>query len=110
MTPAEALQALAQVLAPLVARELSAKGSRPYSQVDGERPPGTSKLVYLRAWRAARRQGHPGATSDGRARLLTPEAFAAGRAVMRPPKKAAPELDIDDKVLKKLGLSRPSAA
>lgn len=57
---------------------------RPWSQLDGERPPGCGRARYLRIWRRARDAGDPGATADGRARLLTADAYERHRAVVRP--------------------------
>lgn len=58
--------------------------TRPWSQVDGERPPGCGRARYLRVWRRARDAGDPGATADGRARILTRDAYERHAATSRP--------------------------
>lgn len=114
MSADDVLGGLARALAPYVAAELAKmprlREARPYSQHDGERPPGCSRTTFLRAWRVAHRSGHPGATCDGRARLLTPEAFAVGRAGMRPKATPAEPACQDAGVLEELGLVARSAA
>lgn len=47
-----------------------------FSQVDGQRPPGCGRAKYLRVHRRAVQADDPGAWSEGRARLMTPEAWA----------------------------------
>lgn len=113
----DALAPLARMLAPLVAAELVKLGGaapdRPYSQNDGERPVGCGRVRYLRIWRAAAAAGDVGATEDGRARLLTVEAYQrhAGlraRAPKTPPSAPVPLPAAEDDVLDALGLRRVS--
>jgi hypothetical protein len=49
---------------------------RPFSQVDGERPPGCGRRRFLAAWRSRHATGDPGASAEGRARILSPDAWA----------------------------------
>lgn len=105
----DALTPLARALAPLVAAELLKLGAaapleRPFSQLDGERPPGCKRSKFLRVWGLARDAGDPGATEHGRARLLTSEAFqrfATTRTATAKPPKADP----DARALTLLGLA-----
>jgi hypothetical protein len=84
---------------------------RLFSQDDVGRPEGCGRTKYLRTWRRARDAGDPGATEDGRARLLTKEAYERHRPrTTRKPKappvpktKVAPS-DPIEVVLGKLGL------
>lgn len=116
---------LSAALAPLVdlvaARVLAALAERggpraTYSQADGERPPGCGRAAYLRIWRAAAAAGDPGATAEGRARLLTPDGYDRHAATVRGPgrraKPAAPaparSSDPVDDVLAELGARRAS--
>jgi hypothetical protein len=83
----------------IVRFELARGGAsqRPFSQRDGERPPGAGRIKYLRTWRRARDAGD-GAWAEGRARLMTPECWAKwSRSASRPtlakaPASAAPTL------------------
>ena len=59
---------------PVNGSSMSAPPPRPFTQV--ERPPGCGKTRFLRVWRLAHDAGDAGATADGRARLLTAEAYA----------------------------------
>lgn len=51
-------------------------GEREYSQLDAERPAGVGRARYLRAWRRGRDAGDPECRADGRARTMTPAAWA----------------------------------
>lgn len=73
--------ALAALRAVVVADRVAAP--RPYSQLEGERPPGCGRARYLRVWRRARDARDPGATADGRARLLTVDAYERHRTAVR---------------------------
>lgn len=75
---------------------------RPFSQLDGERPAGCGRIKYLRVWRRARDAGDEGATVDGRARLMTIEAYARHSkiAIRRRPKST---IDVDPLLLEALG-------
>jgi len=82
--------------------------SRPYSQLDGERPPGRSRESYLARHRRARKAGDHGAWVEGRAHLMTGEAWdryaprpAAARKAPGPVPVAIRNLD--DDVLRQLG-------
>ena len=50
-------------------------GGRPHTQRDGERPIGAGKAKYLRVWKAAYAAQEKDVWSEGRARLMTPEAW-----------------------------------
>jgi hypothetical protein len=75
-TPIDALEALAVVLAPYLSPLLTGALPRPFSQADGERPPGAGRAKFLRTWRRARDAGDAGAWAEGRARLMSEEAWA----------------------------------
>ena len=81
-----------------------------FSQHDGSRPPGCGRVRYLRIWRSAFRAGDAGATRDGRARLLTHDAYQRfariERAVESSPR---PVEDEANDVLSELGAVRRSA-
>jgi len=47
-----------------------------FSQNDGERPVGCGREKFLRVWRALHAAHDPGATAEGRARILTTDAWA----------------------------------
>lgn len=84
-----------------------------YSQLDGQRPPGVGRTRYLRAWRRGRDAGDPEAIADGRARLMTPGAWARHGATtsvrsMRPAKPSA--VSLRDDVLSELGLATRRAS
>jgi hypothetical protein len=95
--PGDALRALAAVLVPYLAPLLTGAPTRPYSQAEGERPPGAGRAKYLRAWRRARDAADAGAWAEGRARLMTAEAWArfsrTARPVMTKPPAAPTLLD-----------------
>ena len=79
-----------------------------YSQRDGERPTGAGRERYLRAWRALRRAGDRDVRTEGRARLMTADAWARFVASERPTPRfevVAPPLEISrsDRVLVALG-------
>jgi len=90
-----------------------------HSQRDGERPAGAGRIRYLRAWRALRDAGDPDVRTEGRARLMSPTAwarFVAGEKGERPVPAARPRLvavprpspvDVEARVLADLG-ARPS--
>ncbi|MGO9833413.1 MAG: hypothetical protein ACLP1X_04290 [Polyangiaceae bacterium] len=102
--PSDALRAFAEVLAPFVAQFLTGAGSRPYSQADGERPPGAGRAKFLRAWRRARDAGDSGAWSEGRARLMSSESWARWSRTQRPTvAKASP---VAPTLLDELGAKR----
>ncbi len=104
-SPADAaLRALAAALAPYLPLATGAPG-RPYSQHDGERPPGAGKAKYLRTWRRARDAGDAGAWAEGRARLMTAEAWAAWSRTA----KAAPPPTPTPSLLDELGAVRVSS-
>jgi hypothetical protein len=90
----DALRALAEVLAPYLVPLLSGAPGRPFSQADGQRPPGAGKPKYLRTWRRARDAGDAGAWAEGRARLMSQEAWARWSRTEAPAvaKPAAPSL------------------
>lgn len=84
-----------------------------YSQRDGERPPGCGRVRYLRVWRRARDAGDEGASKDGRARLLTHEAYArhAAMSLARPRARIVDEpAGLDEQVLAELGAVRRRAS
>ncbi len=114
--PIDPIEALAQAVAPHVARILGALVAvppRPYSQKDGERPAGAGRVLYLREHRALVRAGDPGAWSEGRARLMTSDAWSRAMAKHRPPPPPASEtrpVDLDSQALADLGLARRSAS
>lgn len=60
-----------------IAEALSKQSVAPtaYSQLDGQRPPGTSRNIFLVAWRILHKEGHPGATYRGKSRMLSPDAW-----------------------------------
>lgn len=100
-----ALRALAVVLAPYLAPLITGASSRPYSQRDGELPPGARRVKFLRTWRRARDAGDVGAWAEGRARLMTPECWAKWSRTERPPAvaKAPPP---SPSLLEELGAKR----
>jgi hypothetical protein len=116
--PVDPLGPLARALAPLVAAELVRLGAvetaapRWHSQLDGERPVGVSRVQYLRTWRALAAAGDTETRAEGRARLMSPGAWARGRALLnagakpRPPKLDPVDPDAD--ALAALGLRRVS--
>jgi hypothetical protein len=83
-----------------------------HSQRDGERPPGAGKAKFLRVHRLAREGGDPGATVQGRARLMTADAWqrwcgAIPSRARRPVSPApAPHVSADDVIAAKLGIRR----
>jgi hypothetical protein len=110
------LEALARGLAALVApmvAELLQASPKPFSQLEGERPSGAGRVAYLRAHRALVRSGDPGAWSEGRARLMSPDAWARAMANHRhAPKAPASEtrpVDPDADALEALGLAKRTA-
>jgi hypothetical protein len=90
---ADALDAEARML-----RELADHADAPavpeaYSQHDGHRPAWLpTRVLYLRAWAALRREGHPGVTAHGKARVMSREAALAWRerTASEPRCRAAP--------------------
>ncbi len=109
---APALSALAEALAPYLAPLLARATTTAivYSQLDGQRAPGAGHAKHLRVWHAAAAAGDPGATKEGRARLLTADAWArwcdALPSRARGKREAEPVLSIDDQVAAKLGVRR----
>jgi hypothetical protein len=90
LVPSDALRAFAEVLAPYVAQFLTCAESRPYSQADGQRPPGAGRIKYLRTWRRARDAHDAGAWAEGRARLMSAECWSKWSRTERAPVVAAP--------------------
>jgi hypothetical protein len=90
-------------VAPIVARLLAAcpAATRPFSQRDGERPVGCGRAKYLRVWRRARAAGDAGATSEGRARILTPDAWARHRQL---PSRKRPVGEVQKSVADAFGI------
>lgn len=88
LSSGEALQALASVLAPYLTPLLNGAPARPFSQRDGELPAGAGRIKYLRAWRRARDAGDAGAWAEGRARLMSAEAWAKWSRTQALPKAA----------------------
>jgi hypothetical protein len=77
-----------------------------YSQVDGQRPIGVGRVRYLRAWRRGYAAGDPEVREDGRARLMTPAAWARHGATVRR-REAKPELPVvSSDLLAELGARR----
>jgi hypothetical protein len=77
-----------------------------YSQLDGQRPAGAGRVKYLRAWHALVAAGDTGAWAEGRARLMTAEAWARFISApieidLRPPPR-----DLAAEVLRELGAVR----
>lgn len=106
------LRAAALAFADAVAVIIERQGGhapRPFSQVDGERPSGAGRERYLRIWRLAHKNGDAGATEQGRARLLTSEAWTRWEAKLPSKAKAklqlvsAPAESRADRVLRELG-------
>ncbi len=98
--------------APLVAHV--AATPRPYSQRDGERPVGAGRVLYLREHRALVRNRDKGAWSEGRARLMSHEAWSRAMAkhapaLAAPAPRAADSGDLDDVTLAEIGLVRRRA-
>jgi hypothetical protein len=80
-----------------------------YSQLDGERPAGAGRARYLRAWRTLRSAADAGATAEGRARIITHEAwtrFVASEAARHHAVVATPETSRANRVLAALGGAR----
>jgi hypothetical protein len=108
----EIVLALVRLLAPQVAAELSkaADASRPYSQRDGERPPGCGRAKFLRAHRLLVAAGDAGAWSEGRARLISRDAWSRfardERPAPTPPASSSRPVDEDSAALESLGLAR----
>ena len=81
-----------------------------YSQADGQRFPGAGRTKHLRVWQEAFKAGDPGATKQGRARLLTKEAWL--RYCELPSRKTPPAPisavapNLDDEILERLGGKR----
>jgi hypothetical protein len=90
LAPSEALHALAVVLAPYLAPLIAGASARPFSQRDGELPPGARRVKFLRTWRRARDAGDAGAWSEGRARLMSPDCWARWARSERSPAATAP--------------------
>lgn len=55
---------------------LGAATSIRHTQHDGERPAGAGRVKFLRLWRRGHEAGDPGVWSEGRARCMSPEAWA----------------------------------
>jgi hypothetical protein len=83
-----------------------AGGVRLYHQ-DARHPALDSRVLHLRAHRALRREGHPGATSRGRHRLLT-EAAILDWTSRQPEKRSSAPKSVDDELLAELGARRAS--
>jgi hypothetical protein len=81
-----------------------------YSQRDGERPTGCGRAKYLRVHRRAREARDAGATSPGRSRLLTHDAWQryCDALPSRASKPASAEPSLEARVLKLLGARRAS--
>lgn len=83
-------------------------GSAPprlWSQYD--LPPGCkTSSKFLKAWRRAAAEGDEGATQDGRARLLTPDAYLRHTRRAKAATAAPTVEDVDVRVLRFLGLER----
>jgi hypothetical protein len=79
-----------------------------YSQHDHERPAGTKRQRYLDVHALAFGAGDVGATKIGRARLLTPDAWARWSTSLPSRKKAPPPtpVSLDDQVAAELGVER----
>lgn len=100
-----------------VVRELGgARGPVEHSQRDGERPAGARRDLYLQAWRALNRAGDPDVRAEGRARIMSADAWArfvaSGNAPQRKrgprlvtcgPSPLAANASTDDIVLEQLG-------
>jgi hypothetical protein len=85
--------------------------ARSYSQHD--RPAwAPTALVFLRAWRDLRSEGHPGVTAVGKTRVMTEDASDewCGRATKRRSRQTCPVVrlatHVDDGVLAELGARR----
>jgi hypothetical protein len=97
-----------------VADELVRRGTqltaRPFSQRDGERPPGAGAPTYLRVWHRAVEEKDPEAWSEGRARLMSTACWSRWSAVARKdtkPKKAKADAPAGQEALMaRMGLRR----
>jgi hypothetical protein len=82
------------------------------SQLDGQRYPGAERNKHLRVWKLAFAAGDPGATKQGRSRLLTVNAWHrwCGKLPSRAKVKPAPvsHVSVDDEMLEDLGGKRAS--
>ncbi len=87
--------------APIVADVVNADT---YSQHDGSRPRGCSRERFLDVWKRAHDAGNEGATKDGRARVLTADAYArhSGRRSLAFVRTEPASLD--DEAARELGL------
>ena len=109
-----AFDVLARAVAPYVAALLLGRATAAtlFSQRDGERPAGCGAAKYLRVHRLAREANDPGATRQGRARLLTPDAWDRWASAIPSRARRTPEpapvsaVSIDDVVARKLGVRR----
>lgn len=88
----------------------STGGAVVHSQKDGERPVGAGLTKYLRAWRAGRDAGDAGVWAEGRARLMTADAWSRLSRVESAPRlkvvEPAAPVSLDDAVLAELGARR----
>lgn len=82
----------------------------PFSQRDGERPPGCGRAKFLRAHRLLVAAGDARAWSEGRARLISRDAWARfardERPAPNPPASSSRPVDEDAAALESLGLAR----
>jgi hypothetical protein len=90
--PREQAHALLDLILDLAERgsTRSAVGPVTYSQRDGERPSGCGRAKFLRVHRRARLSGDPGATTEGRARLMTADAWARHHDAVPSRRRVAP--------------------
>ncbi len=83
--------ALKAALRPLVMEILAERGQSTgavvYSQRQGERPKGCGRPKYLRRWKVAHDAADPGVWAEGRARLMTEEAWARWARTEKTPSK-----------------------
>jgi hypothetical protein len=82
-----------------------------YSQRDHERPVGASRVRFLRVWRVAHAARDTGAWAEGRARIMTADAWerwasASGQRPRPELRAPAPKADPDTELLVELGARR----
>jgi hypothetical protein len=79
-----------------------------YSQRDGERPTGAGRVKYLRVWSVANAADSSEAWAEGRARLMSAEAWRRHQTPQRRHAKVTPAQPVTLGVLEVLGLERAS--
>jgi hypothetical protein len=109
----KSLATLDDVVRAIVRQEIAKLASQTREYTQHHRPAwAPTRLVYLRAWRELRAEGHDGVTAIGKARLMSQSAAnhwlsrsAKPREVKLSLVRQAPQ-SLDDQVMRELGARR----